>query len=385
MRILILHSRYQSGPASGENRVVQDEVLLLREGGHIVKAWVPTTPDLRGIDLVRAGVGAVWSRRAVSETRRLARRLRPDVVHVHNLFPMLSPAVLRAVVDEGVPVVMTLHNYRLMCLPATLLRDGRVCHDCVGRIPWPGVLHRCYRGSALASLALASSITTNSALGTFDRVALFLAVSGFVRDQHVRAGLPGERIIVKTNFAWPAEPRDGPGSYFLYLGRLSPEKGIRPLVEVWRREHGRLLIVGTGPEETRLRVAAGAGVEVRGPARPDQVPSLLRGARALVLPSLWHDPAPRVVPEAFATGVPVVANSVGGLPEMVTEGETGLLADPADRGTWAAALSRLMGNTESLRLGAGALQAWRERFSPEVALANLEDAYRQAAGATPSC
>ena len=153
MRILVLHSRYLSGQTSGENRVVEDEVELLSEAGHDVQVWSPSPSpspsELSTLGLARLGVGAVWSRAAVKEVRRLMRRQRTEIVHCHNLFPMLSPAVLSAAAAEGASVVMTLHNYRLFCLPATFLRDGRICEDCLGHIPWRGVMHRCYRDSTL--------------------------------------------------------------------------------------------------------------------------------------------------------------------------------------------------------------------------------------------
>ncbi len=155
MRVLVLHSRYPTGTSSGENRVVDDEVELLRAAGHEVRLWSPSPEDGGGTSRLRLGARAVWSRPAVREVERLAAELRPDVVHVHNLYPLLSPAVLRT---AAAPVVMTLHNYRLLCLPATFLRDGRTCEDCLGALPWRGVVHRCYRGSAAGSASLAASL-----------------------------------------------------------------------------------------------------------------------------------------------------------------------------------------------------------------------------------
>ena len=188
MNVLILHSRYLSGQTSGENRVVEDEAELLRDAGHDVHVWAPSPTEFSPLGLARIGGRAVWSRAAVKEVRRLVRTRRVDVVHCHNLFPMLSPAVLSAAANEGSAVLMTLHNYRFMCLPSTFLRDGVVCEDCLGRLPWPGVLHRCYRDSSFASGALASSLTLHRGLGTFNQVHAYLAVSGFLRDKYIRAG-----------------------------------------------------------------------------------------------------------------------------------------------------------------------------------------------------
>jgi hypothetical protein len=157
LRILILHSRYLSGDASGENRVVEDEYRLLKEGGHDVLLWQPSPTDVRGLGLLRTSASAIWSRSAAQQVVNLVREHRSDVVHIHNLIPALSPAVIRGVAAEGIPVVVTLHNYRYMCLPATFLRDDRICEDCLGHVPWRGVYHRCYRGSALASYVFHSA------------------------------------------------------------------------------------------------------------------------------------------------------------------------------------------------------------------------------------
>ena len=372
MRVLVLHSRYLSGTSSGENRVVEDEVELLRSAGHEVRLWAPSPDGAAGASRLRLGARAVWSRSAVRRVARLAAELRPDVVHVHNLYPMLSPAVLRT---GAAPVVVTLHNYRLLCLPATFLRDDRTCEDCLGKLPLPGVVHRCYRGSAAGSAALAASLGLHRRAGPVRHVAAVLAVSAFVRDKHVEAGMDAARIRVKPNFV-PAMPRrDGAGGDFLYLGRLSPEKGLDRLVRLWHDIPARLIVVGDGPDRARLEAAAPGTVEFKGAVPPDQVGRHLAGARALVLPSICYEGAPRTVVEAYAAGVPVIASRNGALPTVVADGATGLLVDPADGGGWGRAVGRLGDDQESVRLGEGAFAAWRSRYSPEQGLADLEAAY----------
>lgn len=374
MRVLLLHSRYASGHLSGENRVVEDEARLLEQAGHEVRRWTPSGEAVRGARAVTAGFEAVWSRPAARAVRSLVRSFRPDVVHCHNLFPLLSPAVLREASSEA-PVVVTLHNYRLLCLPATFLRDGASCEACLGRVPWRGVVHCCYRGSRAASASLAASLALHRALGSFERVSLYLAVSAFVRDKHVHGGFPRGRIRVKPNFAWPADRRVGPGEHFLYVGRLSPEKGIRPLVEAWRGVPARLVLVGDGPEASRLEPSLPPNVELRPPVPPDEVPRLLASARALLFPTLAYEGAPRGIVEAFAAGVPVLASSVGAVPELVEHGVSGLLLPSLSPADVAAAADRLLDDAEAERLGEGAWSAWRNRHSPEPGLASLEQAY----------
>jgi glycosyltransferase involved in cell wall biosynthesis len=372
MRILVLHSRYASGASSGENRVVEDEVELLRAAGHDVHLWAPMPDDATPGSRIGLALSAVWSRTAVAQVRGLAAEFRPDVVHVHNLFPMLSPAVLRS---TGAPVVVTLHNYRLLCLPAVFLRDGRACEDCLGRFPWRGVVHRCYRESAAGSAALAASLGVHRRAGTFTHVAMFLAVSEFVCRKHIEAGFDPARIRVKPNFGAAQPRRQGPGEDFLFLGRLSEEKGLDRLVALWRDVPARLVVVGDGPERARLEAMAPESVEFRGSVSPDEVPGYLARARALVLPSICYEGAPRTVVEAYAAGVPVVANRYGALPSVVSDGVTGLLVEPGDTDGWRAALAGVMDDSTSLRLGEGAYTAWCTGYSPEQGIADLEAAY----------
>jgi glycosyltransferase involved in cell wall biosynthesis len=377
LRILILHSRYLSGAVSGENRVVDDEARLLIEGGHKVDVWDPALANTHGLRLIGTAARAIWSTDATARVRSLIRRSKAEIVHCHNLFPVLSPAVLRAASGEGAAVVMTLHNYRLLCLPATFIRDGRVCEDCLGRTPWPGVVHACYRDSTLGSAALATSLSLHNAFNTFDRVTKYLAVSEFVRRKYVEAGWPDDRIEVKSNFAWENPKREGPGRYFLYLGRLSPEKGIATLLSAWSPSSMPLLVVGDGPAAQGLREDAPSNVEFRSTVSPAEVPALIREARALMLPSVCYEAQPRVILEAYAAGVPVLASDLGALPEAVPP-DSGLLVAPGDAGAWSYAVERLLDDRESERLGQGAWRRWRDTYSPERGLQNLEDAYRRA-------
>jgi glycosyltransferase involved in cell wall biosynthesis len=378
VRVVVLHSPFQSGPASGENRVVEEEIRLLREAGHSVTAYIPPRLPSGAVVAAREGFSAVWSRSAAARVRRLVRAEGAEIVHAHNLFPALSPAVLRAAADEGVPVVLTLHSYRLLCLPATFLRSGRTCELCLGRLPWRGVVHRCYRGSTPGSASLATSLAVHRAVGTFDRVTLYVAVSDFLRSKYLAAGFPLRRMVVKPNWAWPGVVRSGPGEYFLFLGRLSREKGVERLLQAWHEVDAPLLVVGDGPEAGRLHEAAPPGVRFAGQVAASEVPGLLSRARALILPSLSYEGSPLTILEAYAAGVPVLASAIGGLPEHVRTGESGVVFPAGDAGAIARAVDRLLDDGESKRLGAGALKLWHERFSPEQGLAELEAAYRRA-------
>jgi glycosyltransferase involved in cell wall biosynthesis len=382
VRILVLHSRYLSAQTSGENRVVEDEKRLLANAGHEVRTWTPTPSDLQGLGAVQLGTRAIWSRNAVRVVRELVRNQRSEIVHCHNLFPLLSPAVISAASAEGAAVVMTLHNYRLLCLPATFLREGRTCEDCLGHLPWRGVVHGCYRDSRPGSGVLASSLGLHRALRTFARVRLYLAVGRFVREKYVQAGFPEDRVAVKPSFVGAAPRRQGPGDYFLFLGRLSREKGLGTLLAAWSRSHEQLVVAGDGPERALLQNAPST-VDYRGALPTAEIPTVLSRARALLLPSLSYEGAPRAVLEAYASGVPVLASGLGGLPEMIEDGSSGILVRPGDVADWVAAVERLMEDTEAERMGERAWRLWRERYSPERGLQNLEAAYRIALNRAP--
>ena len=378
MRVLIIHSPYLSGAASGENRVVDDETRLLREAGHEVTTYLPERQSADAFGRVREGMSAVWSWTATRQVRDLISKNRPDIIHCHNLFPALSPGTLRAADRAGVTIVMTLHNYRLLCLPATFLREGKICEECMGRLPWRGVVHRCYRNSTAASASLATSLSVHRSLGTFDLVDLYMAVSDFVRDKHAAAGFTPNRLVTKPNFAWARERRTGAGEFFLYAGRLAAEKDVRTVLEAVRTLNARLVVVGDGPASEMLRREAPAGVEFRGTVSPEEVSALVGRARAVLMPSVSYEGAPRSVLEAFAAGVPVIANALGALPEIVDDGTSGVLVAPRDPPSMARALEQLMDDSESLRLGEGAWAAWENFYGPGRGLSALENAYELA-------
>ncbi|HXF97246.1 MAG TPA: glycosyltransferase family 4 protein [Gaiellaceae bacterium] len=376
MRILILHSRYLSGSLSGENRVVEEEAQLLRGGGHHVELVCLSPDEHSAPALVTRSLLSLGSAAAIRDRVRSGGF---EVVHCHNLYPTLGAGVLSAAAKAGAAVVLTLHSYRLVCIAATFFRDRAVCQDCLGRLPWPGVVHACYRGSRAQSLVLATSLALARARRAFDSVHRYLAVSAFVRAKHIEAGLPAERILIKPNVVGPQTRRAGPGLYFLVLSRLSAEKGIAELVRAWSEELGELRIAGDGPLRGEIeRLAHGRGVRVLGPVAPEHIPALFSGARALFVPSRWFEGQPRVVLEAYAAGVPVVASRIGCLPDVIADGETGFTVAFGDDEGWRTAARAFADDHVAMRLGAAAYERWRTEYSPERGLELLEFAYREA-------
>jgi len=376
VRILILHSRYRSGLISGENRVVAEEANLLRRGGHEVEVIAPSPDEFRRATLAARSLNSFGIGRVVANRVRASGA---EIVHCHNLYPAFGAGVLRDAERSGAAVVVTLHNYRFMCLAGTFFRDGRVCQDCLGRLPWPGVIHACYRESRSESAVLAGSLVNARVSRRLSSVHRFFAVSTFVREKHVEAGFPEERILVKPNFVPEQTQRSGPGTYFLVLSRLSVEKNISEIVSCWDKDLGELRIAGDGPELAELeRLGAGRDVQFDGAVSPEEIPSLLTGARALLVPSSCFEGQPRVVLEAYAAGVPVIASRIGGLAEAVIEDETGITVQPGDRKAWRSAVQQFADDRLSVRLGDGARSLWRARFSPRSGLTMLEAGYDEA-------
>jgi len=387
MRVLVVHNRYRSAQPSGENAVVEEETALLREAGATVELHSVESDQIAGWPAAKRATlpgRVVWSRAGAAEVRRAIAGFRPDVVHFHNTFPLLSPAALRAAHGSGVRVVQTLHNFRPLCPAATFLRDGRVCEDCLGRIPIPAVVHGCYRSSRAATLPIAVKDALHSAIGTWSTaVDTYITPSEFARSRYLKAGWPAERIVVKHNTAPdPGRPRPAYDGGFLCLSRLAPEKGIDVLLEAWGiafPDGGqRLTVVGSGEleEPLRRRAASLPGVELTGQVARERGLEILAGARALVVPSRWYEVFPRIVAEAYALGVPVIASRLGSLGEIVIDGETGLHAEPGDPRDLARALQALAGDRAlAERLGAGARREYELHLSPKATTDRLFEIY----------
>lgn len=347
MRILLLHNRYQQ--SGGEDTVVTREQSLLRSHGHEVHLHVASNDIVKtALDRVKVAWQAPYSGSARRLVARAIEEFRPDVVHVHNFFPLLTPSIYDACGATRVPVVQSLHNYRLLCVNAMFLRRGRVCEDCLGRrIPWPGVLHACYRGSRGASGAVAAMQVTHRMLRTWTRkVNLYVALTDFCREKFIQGGLPAERIVVKPNFVHPDPGRGkGDGGYALFAGRLSPEKGVATLLGAWERLGARipLKIVGEGPLAHLVRAAGERipALEWLGQQPPESVFSLMKDARFLLCPSVYYESFPMVIAEAYATGLPIIASNLGSMASLINHGRTGLHFSPGNPADLAAKVSWL--------------------------------------------
>lgn len=378
MRILVVHNAYQQ--RGGEDTVVAAEVALLRRHGHDVVEYLRHNDEIDQLPSWRVATGTVWAPRAGRDLRHIVRQEPVDIVHCHNTFPLISPSVYWAARREGLPVVQTLHNFRLMCPQAMLLRDAQVCEDCVGHLPWRSVVHGCYRGSRLQSAAITGMLGAHRALGTYtDKVNAYIALNEFCRRKFIEGGLPAARLFVKPNFVdRPSAPAAGPREGFLYVGRLSAEKGIGVIAGALRQLDGiELRVAGTGPESERL--AGLPGVAMLGSLTAEQVDREMLRSQALVMPSVWYENYPRTLVEAFACGLPVIASRIGALAELVSDGETGLLFEPGDPQGLAKSLAWARSHPDEMRsMGLRARTHYERHLGAEQNYALLMDIYARA-------
>lgn len=339
MLILLIHNFYQR-PGGEDARVRQERDLLISHGHRVIE-YTRNSGEiaLNGLaSRVRLGTRTLWSKRTYRELSSLIARDRPDVAHIHNTIPLISPSAYYACKQARVPVIQTLHNFRLFCPSGDFLRGGHVCEDCLHGTLLHGVWHRCYQHSTGATAALALMLASQRALHTWkERVDCYIACTDFARSKFIEGGLPAEKIVVKPCFVDPDPgPRVGAGEAALFVGRLSPEKGLRTLIAAWKHLSGKvpLRIAGDGPLRAELELEIKrhglSGIEMLGHVSGEKTLAEMKRARFLVFPSEWYEGLPLTIAEAFACGTPVVASKIGSLVELVQDGRTGLHFTPGD-------------------------------------------------------
>jgi len=387
MKILRVHNHYQQ--AGGESAVHAAECALLERAGHEVIRYERHNDEWEQGDLLDTasrGIQTIWSWDTHRELSALLASERPDVAHFTNTFPLVSPSAFDACQRAGVPVVHSLHNYRLLCPGANLLRDGRVCEECIDHSLLRSVRHGCYRGSRTATGVVAASLAAQRRTRSFSRqVDAYLALTDFARRTFARGGLPAERIHVKPNFVArdPGE-RAEVGDYALFVGRLSEEKGLRTLIDAWRRLDAPLplRIAGDGP------LASAVDAQVRGPVRGrvwrlgalthHALIETLRGARFLVVPSDCYEGFPLAIAEAFACGVPVIAAGHGAMAEIVEDGRTGLHFRPGRGEDLAEKVAWSVTNAKRFdEMGRAARAEYEAKYTAERNLALLVGLYER--------
>jgi glycosyltransferase involved in cell wall biosynthesis len=377
MRVLIVHNAYQQ--KGGEDAVVASEMALLESHGVEVAMYSRHNNEIEGMSRLALVRQTLWSSRTEADIAKWVADFRPDVIHAHNTFPLISPSLYVAADKACVPVVQTLHNFRLFCPQAMLLRDGKVCEDCLGKSPWRGVVRGCYRGSRAQTAVIGSMQVVHRALGTYRKnVTRYIALNEFCRDKFVEGGLPPERVVVKPNFvdipAGAEKLRQGG----LFVGRLSAEKGINVLMRAMDQVPScELNVIGSGPEESLL--GSRANVHGLGFLPREQISGHMQQAAYLLMPSIWYENFPLTLVEAFASGLPVIASSMGAMAVLIKDGKTGLLFEPGSAEDLAKKIKWAEANPEAMReMGKHARHEYESKYTSERNFDQLMAIYAEA-------
>jgi glycosyltransferase involved in cell wall biosynthesis len=383
MKILLVHNEYRE--LGGEEKVVEAETRLLRENGIEVQEVRFRSAELQGLlSKVRTAWELPHSEQAKWRVAWAIKNFKPDLMHVHNFFPLATPSVFEAAREAGVPSLMTLHNYRIFCANGLLLRDGKPCELCLSDGPKHAVRYRCYQKSLVGSIALARLIYIHQKKRTWhELVDKFIVLTDFSKSRYMKAGLPAHKFVVKPNFLFEpggeVKPLLGGKPKVLFVGRLSEEKGLSTLLSA-RALGGEyeLHIVGDGPMAPLVKSAAekDSGIHWHGRLDAPGVYSLMNQASLLVFPSECYENFPIVLLEAMAHGRAMLASRIGGIPEIIIEGTTGELFEPGNSGDLARQIIHLIKDPKAMdRFGKSARAFYLENFVPNRNYQQLKAIY----------
>lgn len=384
MKILLVHNRYQQ--LGGEDTILATEADLLKSYGHEVHLYQEDNHKIADMNPLALTKATLWNGQSYRNLQKLIRQMQPEIVHFHNTFPLISPSAYYAVRDLGIPVVQTIHNFRLFCANALFFRDGRVCEDCLQqKNPLPGIINACYRDSFTATTAATAMVEFHKLLGTWHKaIDVFIAYSNFAHAKLIEGGLSPEKISFKTNFLYPTpEVGSGAGKYALFVGRISPEKGTETLLNTWRKLDGRLplKVVGDGPIAPQLAAMAKEipGVEWLGRKPLAEVYQLMGNAAFLVIPSEWYETFGRVAIEALAKGTPLLVSNIGALAELVEPYHNGLTFEPGNESDLREQVTWLLDNPDKLQqMRHGARQSFEANYRATDNYQRLMEIYQQA-------
>lgn len=394
MKIIMVHNTYRE--LGGEDVVFESEKSLLQRNGHTVIPFVRSNVDLQEtyfLDRLAIATQMIWSSKARQGFAAILDAECPDIVHVHNTFMAISPSIYSACSERGIPVVQTLHNFRLLCPGGNFFRDGIICNDCVVQNLLQSVRHGCYRNSRGATAGVALMLAFHRALDTWRRsVTRFITLTEFAKRKFVEVGFPSHRFVVKPNFVDhdPGE-RVGPGEYALFVGRLLENKGLRVLLNAWKELHVQypLHIVGDGPDRSTLETEAHesqlSGITFHGRLSREEVIEAIKGARFIIVPSTLYEGFPMCIVESFACGIPVLCSRLGGLAEIVQPHLTGLHFTPGDSLDLAAKVKWTWNHPlETSQMGRAARAKYETEYTAEKNFSLLMGIYEQALSTSAS-
>lgn len=377
-KIALIHNYYSSTQRGGEETVFESEQKLLRAKYEL--AIYQTSNDSLPDSRLKNAIQTVWNEEQAQRVKQFLAEVQPDVVHVHNTFPLLSPSIIRAIDEAGIPLVVTLHNYRLLCLNGLLFRDGHVCEDCVGKPPVSGLVHRCYRDRLDSSIAMFTMLETHRALHTWDGVDAFITLTELAKNKMQEGGLPASKLHIKPNFVEDKGLGNG-GNGALFVGRLTEEKGVRTLLQAWKLigHQFPLTIVGDGPLKDEVTAQLPAGVRYLGSRSPDEVRTLMKEADLVVFPSAWYETFGLVPVEAMSCGTPSLIGSVTVAAEFVQPQVNGLHFQSGNAVSLAQQVFWFLEHREQWpSMRAAARQEYEANYTPALNLKRLEHIYQTA-------
>ncbi len=383
MKILLVHNTYQQ--RGGEDSVFEAEIKLLSEKGHTIEKMVFDNHSIESVcDKFLTGIGTIYNSRSGKKIVELIQHFSPDVIHVHNFFPLVSPAVFYVAKRKQIPIVITLHNYRLICANGLLLRKEQVCEDCTNKIlPLDGILHKCYRDSFFQSAAVTLMSSVHKLSGTWKNyIDCYIALTKFAKEKFIDSALKlvPEKVVVKPNFVSdPGEYKGEREDYFLFVGRLSEEKGIRILLDAFKEGKLKLKIIGDGPLKKMVKDFSlqHPNIEFLGFREKSYVINTMEKSMALIFPSLWYEGFPVTIAEAMATGTPVISSNIGSQGEIIADNFNGLLFQCGNLKDLNEKISFFYSNVAHLKhLYLNARNSYLENYNPDKNYETLMNIYK---------
>ena len=391
MKVLLAHNFYQSTSPSGEDMVFNNELKLLKRNNINVIEYTKYNDIVEdNIDKIKTSFVAKWSKQSYDEITSLIRKEKPDLVHFHNIWYLISPSAYYACQNLNVPVIQTLHNFRLFCINGLLMNNDNVCEKCITGSPYRGAVNRCYRESLFYSLPMASILQTHQNNKTWDtQIDAFISLSDFSKQKYIQYGLQADKIFIKPNFYMnPPKPSYYNDGFGLFVGRLSREKGIDILLNASNilgnvDENKKILIkiVGDGAQsgiiKSRINTERINNVELLGRKNHLDIIKLIKNALFITLPSICYEGFPLVIAEAYACGKPVIASRLGAIAELVEDGKTGLLFEPGNARDLAAKIKWMYEHEdECIQMGRNAHKVFEEKYTAERNFEILMNIYK---------
>lgn len=387
MKILVVHNSHRSGSSSGDDVVFRKEAELLEKNGNFITRYNPSNDEFDGsgaIKKVSIALQIPWSLRAFRAIKRILSQGKPDIVHVHNFFPLISPSIYYAVQSMGIPVVQTLHDFRPLCGMAFFMRDGSICEECRDGSFFRSVSYGCFRGSRAQTVPVALMLKLHTMLATFKRkIDAYICLTESQRKIFSEAGFDKDKLFIKPNFIedTPEPGESKAGDYAVFIGRIGEEKGLRTLINAWKDLPDiPLKIIGNGPDIKKFRSLAMdiKNIDFIGYRPHYECMKLLGAARFLVAPSICYETFGLTIVEAFSHSRPVVASNLAAMADIVKDGITGLLFTPKDFRELAEKARWLWKNVEEcISMGQHARKEYEAKYTPEKNIEILMGIYRK--------